>query len=91
MPVLRNIAKTGPYFHTGQVKTLDEAVRLMGTYEAGEKLSDADVKSIVTFLNSLTGTLPQPYIAPPVRPAPTMHVAANTVTNTRQTVRQGGE
>jgi cytochrome c peroxidase len=65
VPTLRNVEMTGPWFHNGQVRTLDEAVRLMAKYEAGEHLSDADVHSIVVFLHSLTGEIPQQYIQQP--------------------------
>jgi cytochrome c peroxidase len=65
VPTLRNVDQTGPYFHDGHVKTLEEAVRLMGLHEAGTKLSDADVHSIVTFLHALTGDIPTQYIQPP--------------------------
>jgi cytochrome c peroxidase len=70
VPTLRNVDQTGPYFHDGHVKTLEEAVRLMGEHEAGTELSDADVHSIVTFLHALTGEIPQQYIQPP---APETH------------------
>lgn len=54
---LRNIARTAPYFHTGTVPTLDEAVRVMAKTQLQQDLSDEQVKSIVAFLNSLTGNL----------------------------------
>ena len=59
VPSLRNVEKTGPYYHDGSVKTLAEAVRIMAEYQLGKKLPDADVQAIVTFLNSLTGRLPK--------------------------------
>ena len=71
IPSLRNVAKTAPYFHSGKVKTLDEAVSMMSDYELGRKLSPADVQSIVTWLNALTGEIPKGYIAPPKMPAST--------------------
>ena len=67
VPTLRNVDQTGPYFHDGHVKTLEEAVRLMAKHEAGTDLSDADVHSIVTFLHTLTGDLPAQYIQPPAQ------------------------
>ena len=69
VPILRNVAETGPWFHNGQVKTLSEAVRLMGRYQTGEQLSDEEVNSIVSFLHALTGTIPQAYIEPPASDA----------------------
>lgn len=59
VPMLLNVAETAPYFHDGSVATLEEAVRLMGKHQLDVELSDAQVTSIVTFLKSLTGTLPQ--------------------------------
>lgn len=58
VPSLRNIAETAPYFHDGSIKTLPEAVKLMGAHQLGKDLSENDVASIVTFLRSLTGTIP---------------------------------
>jgi cytochrome c peroxidase len=58
VPSLRNVAKTGPYFHDGSVKTVEEAVSKMAEYQLGKNLSQDEVASIVTFLNSLTGTIP---------------------------------
>ncbi len=57
IPNLRNIAKTGPYFHDGSIKTLEEAIKLMGKHQLGEVLKDQDVQDIKAFLNSLTGKL----------------------------------
>ena len=58
VPSLRNVAKTGPYFHDGSVKTLEEALSKMAEYQLGKNLSQDEVASIVTFLNSLTGSMP---------------------------------
>jgi cytochrome c peroxidase len=60
VPSLRNVSRTGPYFHDGSVKTLVEAVRMMGTYQLGVELSPAEVSSLVAWLGSLTGKLPEP-------------------------------
>lgn len=56
---LRNIALTAPYFHTGTVPTLDEAVRVMAKTQLQQDLSDEQVRYIVAFLNSLSGKLPE--------------------------------
>jgi cytochrome c peroxidase len=64
VPMLRNVAKTAPYFHDGSVDTLDRAVRIMGSVQLGRQLDEATVKSIVAFLESLTGPVPAHY-APP--------------------------
>ncbi|HEY0839682.1 MAG TPA: cytochrome-c peroxidase [Vulgatibacter sp.] len=71
VPTLRNIAKTAPYFHDGSVSSLDEAVRLMARHQLGKELEDGQVKSIVDFLNALTGEIPEAYIAKPELPAST--------------------
>lgn len=71
VPTLRNIAKTGPYFHDGSVPTLDAAVRRMGRYQLGLTLSDQEVAAIVTWLGALTGELPADYIEPPRLPPST--------------------
>jgi cytochrome c peroxidase len=71
VPSLRNVEKTAPYFHNGRIPTLEVAVADMGEYQLGDKLSDADVKSIVVFLKSLTGEIPEKYIQPPELPKST--------------------
>lgn len=53
---LRNIALTAPYFHSGVVWDLDQAVAIMGTSQLGAKLSTAETNAIVAFLGTLTGT-----------------------------------
>jgi cytochrome c peroxidase len=65
VPSLRNVAKTGPYFHDGGVASLDEAIRRMGWHQLGKELTPADVASIAAFLGSLTGTPDASYIAAP--------------------------
>lgn len=55
VPGLRNVALTAPYFHRGDVPTLDEAVKLMLRHQVGTSLPQSDVDDIVAFLNSLTG------------------------------------
>ncbi len=70
VPSLRNIDKTGPYFHDGSVADLPTAVRLMGKHQLGKQLTDDEVASIVTFLGALTGPLPAAErIAAPTLPA----------------------
>ncbi len=55
---LRNVALRAPYFHSGQVWSLKQAVGVMGASQLGAKLSDKDEDDIVAFLNALTGELP---------------------------------
>lgn len=71
VPSLRNIAKTGPYFHDSSATTLEDAVRIMAEHQLGLQLPPADVKALVAFLESLTGELPKDFIAPrPLTTAP---------------------
>ena len=59
VPTLRNISYTAPYMHTGSVKSLDEAVRVMAKTQLDKDLSDKQVKDIVAFLGSLDGEFPE--------------------------------
>ena len=71
VPSLRNVEKTAPYFHNGKIPTLAQAVGEMGEYQLGNKLTDDQVKSIVTWLKALTGEIPANYIKPPELPKST--------------------
>lgn len=68
VPSLRNIAKTGPYFHDGSIATLDEAIKLMADHQLGKELGDEPVAQIKAFLESLTGEIPADYIKKPELP-----------------------
>ncbi len=68
VPSLRNITRTYPYFHDGQVWDIKEAVRIMGETQFGVELTDEEVDSIVSFLDSLTGTIPEGALTLPVLP-----------------------
>ncbi len=67
--MLRNIAKTGPYFHDGSVADLKEAVQVMANVQLGSRLPDDDATAIVAFLESLTGPIPSNYHAPGSKPS----------------------
>ncbi len=71
VPSLRNIKKTAPYFHDGSVSTLDQAIRNMAVHQRGVSLTDAQVKSIEIWMDSLTGQVPMSYIKPPELPKST--------------------
>lgn len=64
VPPLRNVEKTAPYFHDGSVAELPRAVEIMAEAQLGQRLSPAEVTSIVAFLGSLTGAVPANYAAP---------------------------
>ena len=55
VPGLRNIELTGPYYHDGTKKTLEEAVIDMAKYEVGVNLTESETADIVKFLKTLTG------------------------------------
>lgn len=57
-PTLRNITQTAPYFHNGQIWSLTEAIKEMGSVQLGIKISDNEATKIATFLNSLEGEKP---------------------------------
>lgn len=58
VPNLYNVAETGPWYHDGSMKTLDQAVGNMAQIQLGRTLTDSQVKSIVLFLKALTGDQP---------------------------------
>jgi cytochrome c peroxidase len=70
VPQLRNVALTAPYFHSGQVWDLKEAVAVMGNVQLGQTLSEGEVHSIVKFLDTLTGD--QPRVVHPILPPGTI-------------------
>lgn len=59
VPTLRNLNYTAPYMHTGTVKSLPEAVRVMAATQLNKTLSDAEVTDIVAFFEALSGPFPQ--------------------------------
>lgn len=63
-PMLRNIARTAPYFHDGSVERLEDAVRIMARIQLGRTLDDPQVAAIAAFLGTLSGEVPPNY-APP--------------------------
>ena len=65
-PSLRNVALTGPYFHDGSAKTLDDAIDIMASGGVKNPLLDGNLKRVMlpakekaqlkAFLESLSGT-----------------------------------
>ena len=73
VPSLRNVALTPPYFHSGKVWDLRQAVAVMGSSQLGAQLTDAEIDRITAFLGSLTGEQPQvtlPVLPPSVAATP---------------------
>lgn len=68
-PSLRNIELTPPYFHSGVVWDLKEAVTVMNDSQLGADLKEGDLEKIVAFLKTTTGK--QPQVIYPILPAPT--------------------
>lgn len=64
--MLRNIARTAPYFHDGSVSELREAVQVMAQVQGGLRLAASEAEAVVAFLEALTGTAPE-HFAPPLR------------------------
>ena len=56
---LRNVELTAPYFHSGQVWDLEQAVAIMGTSQLGREISEDEAEKIAAFLRTLTGEQPQ--------------------------------
>jgi cytochrome c peroxidase len=66
---LRNIELTAPYFHSGVVWSLEEAVAVMGVSQLGADLTEEQVQDIAAFLRTLTGEIPE--VVHPVLPPST--------------------
>lgn len=75
---LRNVALTAPYFHSGKVWDLRQAVAIMGTAQLGTELSDKEVDDITAFLRALTGEMPR--VEYPVLPPETETTPKPTAT-----------
>lgn len=69
VPSLRNVAKTGPWFHDGSVATLEDAVTRMARHQLGRELTAEQRSDLVAFLGSLTAPLRPEWTATPELPA----------------------
>ena len=58
VPTLRNVEKTGPYFHDGSVADLSNSIKIMAKTELNKDLTDEQTSDILAFLKSLTGDVP---------------------------------
>ncbi|MET0061809.1 MAG: cytochrome c peroxidase [Candidatus Thiodiazotropha endolucinida] len=53
IPSLRNVTRTGPYFHNGSVSSLEEAVRIMAHVQLNKAISNSDTDDrSIQWLNS---------------------------------------
>jgi cytochrome c peroxidase len=69
VPVLRNVARTAPYFHDGSVDELRTAEYIMGKIQLGRELSKEELEDIDAFLQSLTGRIPDDALRVPLLPS----------------------
>ncbi|MBN8280499.1 MAG: cytochrome-c peroxidase [Gammaproteobacteria bacterium] len=73
VPSLRNITLTAPYFHSGQVWDLKQAVAVMASSQLGLPVTDEEAGYIVAFLGALAGDQPKvvyPLLPPGVASTP---------------------
>lgn len=68
-PTLRNITETAPYFHNGQIWSLNEAIKEMGSVQLGIEINDEEASKISLFLKTLEGV--KPHTVYPVLPPST--------------------
>lgn len=68
VPNLRNVEHTYPYFHDGSVKSLNQAVKIMGMAQLGRELPESQIDDIVAFLSSLTGNISEQSRVLPILP-----------------------
>lgn len=61
---LRNVERTGPYFHDGSVASLSDAVQIMSEAQLGKTLDNETAQQIVAFLKALTGAVPANFTPP---------------------------
>jgi cytochrome c peroxidase len=66
-PTLRNVELTAPYFHSGRVTDLKQAVSVRASVQLGIRLKEREGEDIEAFLKTLTGERPK--IEPPTLPA----------------------
>lgn len=59
VPSLRLAVLTGPYFHDGSARTLDEAIVVMARYQLGREIPPERRQDIAAFLASLVGRHPR--------------------------------
>ncbi len=73
VPTLRNIDLTPPYFHSGKVWDLRQAVGIMAASQLGAQLGEDEIDHITEFLHALTGEQPRveyPQLPPSVASTP---------------------
>jgi hypothetical protein len=56
---LRNVELTAPYFHSGKVWNLEQAVAIVSVAQLGKELTPQKTSDIAAFLRTLTGEQPR--------------------------------
>lgn len=64
VPLLRNVAETGPYFHDGSVNNLRRATAVMARVQLGQDLDSQALDELVAFQEALTGEIPVNFLPP---------------------------
>jgi cytochrome c peroxidase len=59
VPTLRNTEITAPYYHNGQIRELDTAVKVMASCQLDENINNETADEVTAFLNSTTGEFPE--------------------------------
>jgi cytochrome c peroxidase len=54
VPSLRNVALTGPYFHDGGARSLEDAITTMADIQLGKTLSADEKRKLAAFLKALS-------------------------------------
>ncbi|TVR72159.1 MAG: cytochrome-c peroxidase [Marinilabiliales bacterium] len=71
VPSLLNVAETFPYFHDGSEWSLREATRVVAMSQLDVKLTDDQLNDLVSFMESLSGEVPEYARLIPVLPPST--------------------
>lgn len=61
VPILRNIAKTVPYFHDGYLNDLEEVVMVISNVQNNKIITDDEADDIVAILKTLTAEVDAKY------------------------------
>lgn len=65
VPSLRHVTKTHPYYHDGSVSSLEATIKIISKTNLNKDLPDEEARSILIFLETLTGEVPEKTAAIP--------------------------
>lgn len=83
-PTLRNVELTAPYFHSGKIWDLKQAVATMASVQLDAQLKEREIEDLTAFLKTLTGQMPK--IEYPILPA---HTTETPLPDTRASSSSG--